>query len=101
MSVYGLLRSVAVVHPLLNWVGAAAYLAAAICVFFSFQRNRNTKAGWILLFGVLCVLANVYATSLMIMCLSRYMIYGLPMFYTGIFLAFTEGMEQFKVWKKR
>ena len=40
-------------------------------------------------FSLLAVLANVFATSMIIMCLSRYVIYGLPLFYvSGLMLLY-------------
>ena len=58
--------------------------------------NRGSKAARFAVFSVLAVLANVYATSLIIMCLSRYMIYGLPLFYTGGLLLVYENIRQLK-----
>lgn len=83
LSAYGLIRSVAVVHPVLNWYALAVYLGMAALTVRTFLRSKNSKAARFAVFALLAVLANVYATSLIIMCLSRYMIYGLPLFYTG------------------
>lgn len=94
LSAYGLIRSVAVVHPVLNWYALAVYAAAAALAVWTFVRNRASKAARFAVFAVLAVLANVYATSLIIMCLSRYMIYGLPLFYTaGLLLVYENLMR--------
>ncbi len=81
LACYGLIRSIAVVHPLLNWYALTAYLA--------WRKNHNSNAVWLAAFSLLAVLANVFATSMIIMCLSRYVIYGLPLFYvSGLMLLY-------------
>jgi hypothetical protein len=40
--------------------------------------------------ALLFIAANVCATSMTIMCLSRYMIYGFALFYTAFFLLVVE-----------
>jgi hypothetical protein len=40
--------------------------------------------------ALLFIIANVCATSMTIMCLSRYMIYGFSLFYTAGFLLVVE-----------
>lgn len=100
LSAYGLIRSVAVVHPALNWYALTAYAGMAALVIWTFIRNKHSKAARFAVFAVLAVLANVYATSLIIMCLSRYMIYGLPLFYTGGLLLVYENVTLLKSRKK-
>lgn len=95
LSAYGLIRSVAVVHPLLNWYALLVWAGMLVLIGFTFWKNRDSKAAPAALFAVLCVLANVYATSLIIMCLSRYMIYGLPVFYIGGLLLLRENCRKF------
>ena len=81
LACYGLIRSIAVVHPLLNWYALTAALA--------WRKNHNSNAVWLAAFSLLAVLANVFATSMIIMCLSRYVIYGLPLFYvSGLMLLY-------------
>ncbi|MDO4294170.1 MAG: hypothetical protein Q4C65_13210, partial [Eubacteriales bacterium] len=83
LSACGLIRSVAVVHPVLNWYALAAYLGYIALLFYTRRKNPASLAVRFGAFSLLAVAANVYATSLLIMCLSRYMIYGLPLFYVG------------------
>ena len=96
LSAYGLIRSVAVVHPVLNWYALIAYAGMAALAVWTLVKNRESKTARFAVFSVLAVLANVYATSLIIMCLSRYMIYGLPLFYTGGLLLVYENIRQLK-----
>ena len=86
---YGLIRSIAVVHPLLNWYALTAYLAYIVLAALAWRKNHNSNAVWLAAFSLLAVLANVFATSMIIMCLSRYVIYGLPLFYvSGLMLLY-------------
>ena len=89
LACYGLIRSIAVVHPLLNWYALTAYLAYIVLTALAWRKNRNSNAVWLAAFSLLAVLANVFATSMIIMCLSRYVIYGLPLFYvSGLMLLY-------------
>ena len=89
LACYGLIRSIAVVHPLLNWYALTAYLAYIVLAARAWRKNHNSNAVWLAAFSLLAVLANVFATSMIIMCLSRYVIYGLPLFYvSGLMLLY-------------
>lgn len=89
LACYGLIRSVAVVHPLLNWYALTAYLAYIVLAALAWRKNHNSNAVWLAAFSLLAVFANVFATSMIIMCLSRYVIYGLPLFYvSGLMLLY-------------
>lgn len=89
LACYGLIRSIAVVHPLLNWYALTAYLAYIVLAALAWRKNHNSNAVWPAAFSLLAVLANVFATSMIIMCLSRYVIYGLPLFYvSGLMLLY-------------
>lgn len=89
LACYGLIRSVAVVHPLLNWYALTAYVAYILLAVLVWRKNHNSNAVWLAVFSLLAVFANVFATSMIIMCLSRYVIYGLPLFYvSGLMLLY-------------
>lgn len=89
LACYGLIRSIAVVHPLLNWYALTAYLAYIVLTALAWRKKHNSNAVWLAAFSLLAVLANVFATSMIIMCLSRYVIYGLPLFYvSGLMLLY-------------
>lgn len=89
LACYGLIRSIAVVHPLLNWYALTAYLAYIVLAALAWRKNHNSNAVWLAAFSLLAVLANIFATSMIIMCLSRYVIYGLPLFYvSGLMLLY-------------
>lgn len=92
LSAYGLIRSIAVVHPLLNWYALFVYIAVIALAIYTFCKNHSSKAAWLAAFALLAIAANVYATSLIIMCLSRYMVYGLPIFYIAALLLLYENV---------
>lgn len=96
LSVCGLIRSVAVVHPLISWFALLCYVLEIALMGYTFYRDKKSKAVRFAAFALLAVAANVYATSLIIMCLSRYMIYGLPLFYMGGLLLLHENLQRFR-----
>lgn len=95
LSAYGLIRSVAVVHPVLNWYALIVWAGMLVLTGYTFRKDGRSKAALAAAFAVLATAANVYATSLIIMCLSRYMIYGLPVFYIGGLLLLRENSCKF------
>lgn len=90
---YGFIRSIAVVHPLINGLALFLYLAAVVTAVWTFWKDRTSKAVYMMGFALLFIVANACATSLTIMCLSRYMIYGFSLFYMAFFLLLTEGIK--------
>lgn len=86
LAVVGFIRTVAIVHPVLNWYALFIYVAAASLMLFLFWRKRRSKEALYMLMVFLVVCANVLATAMTIMCLSRYMIYNMSFFYSAGFL---------------
>ena len=86
----GFIRSIAVVHRWINWIALAVYLAAAGLAAWLFAKDRMDRSLWVMGIALLFIAANVCATSLTIMCLSRYMIYGFSPFYMAFFLMVTQ-----------
>lgn len=89
----GFIRSVAVVHPLLNWLVLLLYGGAAGLAVRQTVKLGRSDAAWVMGAALLFIAANVCATSMTIMCLSRYMIYGFSLFYTGGFLLLREWLR--------
>lgn len=86
----GFVRSIAVVHPLINWAALVLYLAAAgFCAYLLCVKGR-CEASLTMGVALLFIAANVCATSITIMCLSRYMIYGFSIFYIAFYLILRE-----------
>lgn len=86
----GFIRSIAVVHRWINSAALVIYLAAAALLLAMFRKNKRSPAVYMMGFALLFIAANVCATSLTIMCLSRYMIYGFSLFYMALFLLAVE-----------
>jgi hypothetical protein len=87
---YGFVRSIAVVHPVLNWIALLIYVAAAALAVWQFHSNQASKSALTMGVALLFIAANVCAASMTIMCLSRYMVYGFSLFYTAFFLLVVE-----------
>ncbi|MCM1251753.1 MAG: hypothetical protein NC321_02955 [Clostridium sp.] len=86
----GFIRSIAVVHKWINPLAFMIYLAAFVLFIAVFYKNRKSPAVYVMGLALLFIAANVCATSLTIMCLSRYMIYGFSLFYMALFLLAVE-----------
>ncbi len=86
LCIYGFVRSIAVVHPLVSWLALLLYIAAAALSAWRLKRRRKSEAAAVMAVALLSIAANVCATSMTIMCLSRYMIYGFSLFYMAFFL---------------
>ncbi len=86
----GFIRSIAVVHPLISRVALLLYVVAVFFVIWHIWRGKRYDAAWAMGTALLFIAANVCATSITIMCLSRYMIYGFSLFYTALFLSVRE-----------
>ena len=65
-------------------------------MIYTFAKDRQSKAARVMALALLAVAANVYSTSLVIMCLSRYMIYGLPLVYIGGLLLLYENLSRYQ-----
>lgn len=92
----GFVRSIAVLHPLITPIAFFLYLAAAgLALRQSFIKHRF-EAAVVCLAALLFIAANVCATSLTIMCLSRYMVYGFSIFYIALYLLLREEMMAFR-----
>ena len=86
LCTYGFIRSIAVVHPFINWIVLLIYGAAIGLFVWQLLHNRQSDAVWVMGVALLFIAANVCATSITIMCLSRYMIYGFSFFYIALYL---------------
>ena len=95
----GFVRSIAVVHPLINIAALFLYLAAAGLALRQVFWKKRFQAAVVMGVAFLFIAANVCATSITIMCLSRYMIYGFSLFYIAFYLLVREACEGMLLWK--
>ena len=93
MVLMGFVRSVAMVHPIFNWYALVIYLIAMILTIFVWVKKHDSKAAPFMALVLLMITGNVTGTSLMIQCISRYMLYNLPLFYLAGLLLLLEGYE--------
>lgn len=77
----GFVRSIAVDRSILPLYALAAYLIVLILLIPLFKHNRRSPAGYFMLLTLLLICGTVFGTSIMIECISRYMIYNFPFFY--------------------
>lgn len=86
----GFVRTVSYESPLLAWYAAFIYLAAVVLTIKLFRSGRGSQAAPFMAVVLLTIVGNVCATALMVQCISRYMIYNLPLFYMAGFLELRE-----------
>lgn len=82
----GLVRTAAFLRPGINFLTMLVYLVLAVLGFLRLKKNPRDRAGLFLLFAYLIVCANVFSTGLMIMCLSRYVVYNTSFLYMAALL---------------
>ncbi len=77
----GFVRSIAIDRSVLPVYALVMYVVAIGLVFILLRHNRKSEGAYFMLLTLLLICGNVFGTSLMIQCISRYMIYNLPFFY--------------------
>jgi len=96
LGMWGAIRNVAVVHPILNIYALALGLLAVIMTVIFFKKNRESKEAWLMLIALLSVAGISFSTAFTIMCLSRYMVYGFAGFYTAAYLMLLAIIKRYK-----
>lgn len=86
----GFVRTVAYEYPVLAWYAVLIYLAAVVLTLLLWHKNPGSMAASFMALVLLTIAGNVCATALMIQCISRYMIYNLPLFYMAGILELIE-----------
>lgn len=90
----GFIRTVAYEHPLLAWYALLIYAAAVVLTIVLWKKDHESMAAAFMIVMLVTITGNVCATAFMIQCISRYMIYNLPLFYMAGFL---ELLELYKI----
>lgn len=99
MVLMGFIRSVAMLHPVWNWYALIIYFAALVLTAFVWKKKHASQAAPFMALVLLMITGNVMGTSLMIQCISRYMLYNLPLFYMAGLLLIREVCEIYKAEK--
>ena len=93
----GLVRTIAVAHPLVSPLAAALYLLSAALALRLWRRSGRANAVLaVYAVSLLAVLGNAACVSLTIICLSRYMVYGFAPFYAAGLLLLRENIKMTK-----
>lgn len=92
--VLGFIRTVAYETVFLAWYSVFIYMAAVILTILLWRRGNKSMAASFMAVVLLTIVGNVCATALMIQCISRYMIYNLPLFYMAGFLELREMIQE-------
>ncbi|MBO5144091.1 MAG: hypothetical protein J6C19_00970 [Lachnospiraceae bacterium] len=90
----GFVRTVAYEYPVLAWYALFLYIAAIVLTILLWRKNHASMAAAFMAVVLLTIAGNVCATALMIQCISRYMIYNLPMFYMAGLLELKEFIKK-------
>lgn len=90
VTALGFIRTVAYENTILAWYTIAIYITAVVLMVLLWKRNPGSRAASFMAVVLLTIAGNVCATALMIQCISRYMIYNLPLFYMAGFLELME-----------
>ncbi len=77
----GFVRTVSLLSPVFSVYALLIYAAALALMGYLFRKPQGRAAAWFMGIVLLMTAANVCATALTIMCLSRYMIYNMTLFY--------------------
>ncbi|MDD3368254.1 MAG: hypothetical protein PHP50_05085 [Lachnospiraceae bacterium] len=94
VALVGFIRTVAVVHPVLNWYTVFVYLLALVMTLVCIRQDKNSLAARFMVTVFIAICGTVFATSLMIECWARYVFYNMPFFYLGILLLCREIYRQ-------
>lgn len=84
----GLIRNVSVCRGILIIYAFVFIIALCIICVWRFKKYGQDKTAWFILISLLAAFGNSYCTALVIMCLSRYMIYGFAPAYISAVLCF-------------
>jgi len=97
--VSGLERSVSMKGEILSiyaWILWAVGIVLFIWLLFGdgIKEGIQTRETWLLGMAIISILINTGAISLLIMCLSRYMVYNTALFYIAVVLAIRKQLDR-------
>jgi hypothetical protein len=86
----GFVRTVAYEKNILVWYSLLIYITSIVVTVTLWKKNHGSRAAAFMALILLTIMGNVCATALMIQCISRYMIYNMPLFYMALLLEIKE-----------
>lgn len=90
IAAQGFIRTVSYTHPVFAWYSVCIYLFAIIVTIILWKKNSRSIPARFMAIILLAIVGNVCATALMVQCISRYMLYNMPMFYIAGILELIE-----------
>lgn len=81
MAMLGMVRSVAIEQAHLWIYAVLIYVLAVLLTVVALFRNKRCPAAYVMIAVIICIGGTVCGTCLAIQCISRYMMYNLPLFY--------------------
>lgn len=90
----GLVRTAAFLHPGVNLAVTLGYVLLAALALRLLRRDRHSREAWFLGFVYVLIGINVSAVSMMIMCLSRYVVYNTPFLYAAALLVLRKSVQR-------
>ncbi len=94
LCLYGFIRSIAMTGGILNWAALIIYAAAIVLTVVRLVKNHSSAGAHAMMLVLLYTAGSVCATSISIMCLSRYMIYSFSPFYMAFVLLIAECLRK-------
>ena len=81
IAALGFVRSIAVERSIIPIVALLMYVAAIVFSIRLLTGNRNNRSAEMMIFTLIVICGTVLGTSIVIQCITRYMIYNFPFFY--------------------
>lgn len=96
MCLLGFVRSIAAEHAILNLYALIMYIFYFIMMILAWKTEGKKQYAEMMALFLLMIVGNVTATALILQCISRYMLYNLPLFYIALLCLFVSYMEKRK-----
>ena len=90
LGLLGVMRSIAFVHPVMIPAVAGLIIASFIIMIRLSRKEDGKSTAWLIFISLLLIMGNAFGTAVIIMCLSRYMIYGFAVFYSSLTVGIVE-----------
>ena len=90
IAALGFVRSIAVDRSVLPIYALLMYIVAIVLAAVLLKRDLKSESAYFMIFTLVLICGNVFGTSIMIECISRYMIYNFPFFYIAGMAMLTE-----------
>ena len=90
MGLRGLVRSVSVCTAAGYAIAAVLFVTAVCLMIILFREDKRSPGAMMIALSLLIILGNAFGTAMIIMCISRYMVYGFAVFYSSLLAGVAE-----------